>query len=89
LRLSHHGRHQLVLVLREAIARVGWTETARRCGIDRVTLHRAFGTTPKVKGPRGPIGPSLDTVLAVLPAVGIELSISWTAGVGEAGRSAE
>jgi len=68
-------RDDMIARIREAIVRVGWSETARRCGIDRVTLHRAFGTTPKVKGPRGPIGPSFDTVLAVLPAVGLKLII--------------
>lgn len=52
--------------IREAIEREGWSKTADRSGVDRVTLHRCFG-----KNGRG--HPTLTTVERVLPHVGLEL----------------
>lgn len=57
--------------LRAAIKQIGWSETARRSGCDRVTLHRAFG-------PRG--NPKLSTIVAVLPVVGLNISLAPIAG---------
>lgn len=55
--------------LRAAIVRTGWSETARRCGIDRTALHRSF--RPK----RGNGQPSFVTVSLVAEALGLRLSI--------------
>lgn len=53
--------------IRAGIERIGWSETSRRCGVDRTVLHRTFGNNPR--------GPSLRTIQRVLPALGLELSI--------------
>lgn len=55
--------------IRAAIARVGWSETARRSGVDRVTLHRCFGNS-------GNQNPKLATIEAVLPHVGLRLAVT-------------
>lgn len=57
-------------ILRAAIVRTGWSETARRSGVNRVTLHRCFphrgsGTNP-----------SLATIAAVAGALSLQLTVS-------------
>lgn len=65
---------ELMRQIRERIQSVGWSETARRASIHRVTLHRMFGTTPRWHiGPRGPKGPAFDVVVRVADAVGLTL----------------
>lgn len=59
-------------MIRAGIERAGWSETARRSGIDRTTLHRNF---PKC----GSGNPKLETIVAVLPHVGLELTLSESA----------
>ncbi len=54
--------------IRAGIERLGWSETARRCGVDRTQLHRAFGHNPRK-------GTSLRTIERVLPALGLELTV--------------
>lgn len=60
---------EIVPIVRAAIQRVGWSETARRAGVDRVTLHRCFGARPNGRGPQ------LSTLLAILPHVGLSLTV--------------
>ena len=55
--------------IREAIERIGWSETARLSGVDRTTLHRCFG-----RNGRG--HPALATIERVLPHVGLELTVT-------------
>lgn len=74
--LASHKRRddEIIAKIREGIVRIGWSETARRSGINRVTLYRTFGNMRTLcKGPRGPQGPSLETILAVLPVIGLRL----------------
>jgi DNA-binding phage protein len=59
--------------IRTAIERQGWSETARRSGISRVTLHRAFGDTRRKAAVNA--GPSLATIERVLPSIGLELAV--------------
>lgn len=54
--------------IRAGIERVGWTETARRSGLERTQLHRAFGKN-------GRQCPSLATVERLLPHVGLRLAV--------------
>lgn len=56
--------------LRAAIVRTGWSETARRSGVDRCNLHRAF-TAER----RGGGLPSFATVAAVARALGLRLCV--------------
>jgi DNA-binding phage protein len=56
--------------LRPAIVRAGWSATARRAKVDRVTLHRSF---PARRGARVP---NLGTVAAVAEALGLTISIA-------------
>lgn len=60
----------LVGRIRAGIERVGWSETARRSGVDRVKLHRTFGER------MGHGNPRLELLLAVLPHVGLSLSVT-------------
>lgn len=57
----------LVAQLREAIVRTGWSETARRAGVNRCALHRSFkrGGTP-----------SFERIDAVAEAVGMRVSLT-------------
>lgn len=55
--------------IRAGIERVGWSETARRSGVARSHLHRAFGAN-------GRGGPSLNTIERVLPHVGLDLDVT-------------
>lgn len=68
-----HGRTPdstaVVAAPRAAIVRTGWSETARRCGLDRTSLHRAFRANPSTRSP------NLGTVAAVALALGLELTI--------------
>jgi len=54
--------------IRAAITAMGWSETARRSGVDRVTLHRVFG-----ENGRG--HPTLETIERVLPTLGLNLVV--------------
>lgn len=56
-------------LLRGEIARVGWSETARRAGVDRCNLHRAFPADP------GKRNPSFATVTEVARALGLEVTV--------------
>jgi DNA-binding phage protein len=56
--------------MRAAIKRVGWSETARRSGVDRVTLHRVFGEGGN---------PKLSTIEKVAPHVGVAITIGEAA----------
>lgn len=58
---------EFLATVRARIQSVGWSETARRSGINRVTLHRCFGE-------RARNDPGLETIVAVLPHVGLELA---------------
>lgn len=58
----------VVSEIRAAIVRMGWSETARRSGVDRTVLHRTFAEKPRK-------GPSLRTIERVLPALGLELAV--------------
>lgn len=58
--------------IRDAIERQGWSETARRSGITRTTLHRAFGDTRRKHCVSA--RPSFTTIERVLPHVGLELA---------------
>jgi DNA-binding phage protein len=61
--------------LRDAIVRTGWSETARRVGMDRTALHRAFGATkPSTRSCH------FATIMAVADAVGLELRIAPRGG---------
>jgi DNA-binding phage protein len=55
--------------VRASIVLAGWSETARRSGVDRTALHRAF---PPERGGRMP---SFSMVIAVADALGLRLSI--------------
>lgn len=57
---------EIVAKIRDGIARVGWSETARRTNIARAQLWRNF----KEGG-----NPKLETIAAVLPHVGLELTV--------------
>ena len=56
----------IVNLLREEIERVGWSEVARRSGIERTALHRAF------QARRGR-APAFTTVMFVAEALGVKL----------------
>lgn len=56
-------------LLRVEIVRVGWSETARRCGIDRTALHRAFRDKPATRSPH------FGTIMAVADALGLEFTV--------------
>jgi DNA-binding phage protein len=56
----------IIDMLREEIKRVGWSETARRSGLDRTSLHRAFQE-------RQHRFPSFVTVSLVAMALGVKL----------------
>jgi DNA-binding phage protein len=60
----------LCAALREHIIRAGWSETARRTGIDRCALHRAF---PEKR--RGTM-PAFVTVSLVAAALNLRLAVS-------------
>jgi DNA-binding phage protein len=54
--------------LRTEIIRTGWSETARRSGVERAALHRAFmGGGKRV--------PSFQTIASVAQALGLEFSL--------------
>ena len=55
-------------LVRREIIRVGWSETARRCGMDRTALHRAFP-------PACNRNPSFVTLTNVAAAVGLEFTV--------------
>lgn len=59
---------ELIAPLRNRIERIGWTETARRSGLRRESLHRALGRNRTVD-------PSFSTIVRVAKAVGLKLSI--------------
>jgi DNA-binding phage protein len=54
--------------VREAIVRVGWSETARRSGYDRCNLHRAFRKNSRTV-------PNLATIVDVAEAVGLKIEV--------------
>jgi DNA-binding phage protein len=56
--------------IRVAIVRQGWSETARRSGVRRETLHRTFGPNPDIRAP------NLNTIDAVVTALGLRLSLT-------------
>lgn len=56
--------------VRSAIVRTGWSETARRSGIRRETLHRSFSGRPDAQTP------SLTTIAAVADALDLALSVT-------------
>lgn len=65
---------ELLGEIRKRIVEQGWSATARKAEVHRVTLHRMFGTTPRArKGPQGPKGPDFGTVCKVADAVGLKL----------------
>jgi DNA-binding phage protein len=66
--LTADGRAMLDLLGAE-IARVGWSETARRSGVCRINLHRTFGPTRSVRAP------NLATLCAIAEALGFELTV--------------
>jgi probable addiction module antidote protein len=55
----------IVDVLGAEVKRVGYTETARRTGIDRCSLHRAFRSKSSM--------PAFSTIALVAMAVGVKL----------------
>jgi DNA-binding phage protein len=55
--------------LRKAIIKTGWSETARRVGMDRTALHRAFAPH------RGNRTPSFVTISLVAQALGLKLTV--------------
>jgi DNA-binding phage protein len=59
----------VVADIRAGIERVGWTETARRSGIDRGTLHRSFGKNARRIA-------NLSTVERVVPHIGLALTVT-------------
>lgn len=65
--LTPDARAICALVRRE-IVRTGWSETARRAGVERTALHRAFP-------PRGQRNPSFVTFTNVAAAVGLEFTV--------------
>lgn len=65
--LTEDGRAICALV-RSEIVRVGWSEIARRSGMDRTALHRAFP-------PKGDRNPSFRTMTSVADAVGLEFTV--------------
>jgi DNA-binding phage protein len=54
--------------IRAAIERIGWSETARRSGVNRVTLHRCFGKN-------GREHPTMTTIERVLPHIGLRIAV--------------
>lgn len=59
-----------VAFIRARIETVGWSETARRSGLHRCHLHRAFGANRRGSGL-----PTLRTLTALLPVLGLELTV--------------
>lgn len=60
---------ELIAIIRERVEQVGWSEAARRAGVDRCNLHRSLG-------PRHAQFPaSLRTLQKLLPAIGLELTV--------------
>jgi DNA-binding phage protein len=57
--------------LGDAVADAGWTATARRSGVDRVTLHRLFGNMPG----RTTNAPNFATLCLIAEALGLELTV--------------
>jgi len=55
--------------LRAAIVEAGWSETARRSGVGRVVLYRAF---PK----QGTRMPGLTTTVRVAAALGLKVTLA-------------
>lgn len=60
----------LIAIIRARIEVTGWSETARRCGMHRCHLHHTFGANR-----RGNSLPTLRTLIALLPAIGLELTV--------------
>jgi DNA-binding phage protein len=56
-------------ILRDEIVRTGWSETARRAGVERTALHRAFQASP------GKHNPSFATVTKTAQALGLEFTV--------------
>lgn len=61
----------IVAAIRPAIEQLGWSETARRCGLHRTHLHHAFGRNADRT-------PKLQTIERVLPALGLQLTVQCT-----------
>lgn len=57
-------------VLRAEIVRVGWSETARRCGMDRTALHRVFRINPATRCP------NFATIASVAQALNLEITVT-------------
>lgn len=62
----------LCVQLRAGIVRTGWSEMARRTGLDRCALHRSF---PEIRGNR-----SMNLMTAALVANALGLRLSLTRG---------
>lgn len=60
--------NEVIAAIRAAIERIGWSETARRSGVERTHLHRSFGEN-------GREWPSLSTIERVLPHLGLRLRV--------------
>lgn len=59
----------LIALIRARVEQIGWSESARRAGVDRCNLHRSLG-------PRSAQFPaSLRTLQKLLPAIGLELTV--------------
>ena len=56
--------------IRERIKRIGWAQTARRSGVERVQLYRNFS------GRIGTGNPRLSMIEAVLPTLGLQLTLT-------------
>jgi DNA-binding phage protein len=59
---------KLIAEVAAAIERTGWSETSRRSGVDRVSLHRAFGAKTTV--------PSFTTLDRVAQALGLSFTVT-------------
>jgi DNA-binding phage protein len=58
----------IVRAIGQAIDERGWSETSLRSGVERCSLHRAFGA-------HGRGHPTMTTIERVLPHVGLRLTV--------------